>query len=185
MYISNSSHTKNLKSRSVFPIPYSLLPTLLALLLATLILAFLPTPTLAQDPSYDEVNDVASQMNCPTCVGVNLADCRTQTCEQWRGQIADLLAEGYTEQEVLDYFEARYGTRVLLEPPAHGPTLILWVLPVVALLAGGIWLAMVMRKWNQAKPITASAVAGVAPELNDSSVSDEYLTQVEQDLDLK
>lgn len=183
MYTSNDSNTKNLTKRSISLTPYSLLLPLLALLLATLFLASLPTPTLAQDPSYDEVNDVASQMNCPTCVGVNLADCRTQTCEQWRGQIADLLAEGYTEQEVLDYFEARYGTRVLLEPPAHGPTLILWVLPVVALLAGGIWLGLIMRKWNQAKPVTASV--STEPGLSASHVSDEYLEQVEQDLDLK
>ena len=161
----------------------SLLLTLSSVfLLINLILAH-PALTLAQDPSYDEVNDVASQMNCPTCVGVNLADCRTQTCEQWRGQIADLLAEGYTEQEVLDYFEARYGTRVLLEPPPHGPTLILWVLPVVALLAGGIWLGLIMRRWNQAKPVTASV--STEPGLSASHVSDEYLEQVEQDLDLK
>ncbi|MCB9078456.1 MAG: cytochrome c-type biogenesis protein CcmH [Anaerolineaceae bacterium] len=168
---------------SLLPTPYSLLLILLALLLATIILASLPTPTLAQEPSLDEVNDVAKQMNCPTCVGVNLADCRTQTCEQWRAQIADLLAEGYTEQEVLDYFETRYGTRVLLEPPTHGLTLILWVLPVVALLAGGIWLGLTMRKWNQAKLVTASTT--VEPGLNPPPISDAYLAQVEQDLDLK
>ena len=151
--------------------------------LALSILSILPTTTLAQEPSFDDINDVAKQMNCPTCVGVNLADCRTQTCEQWRDQIADLLAEGYTEQEVLDYFEERYGTRVLLEPPRHGTTLILWVLPVIALIAGGIWLAMMMRKWNQAQPVTASNASNEASALTDSHISDDYLKQVEEDLD--
>ncbi|MCB0211710.1 MAG: cytochrome c-type biogenesis protein CcmH [Anaerolineae bacterium] len=154
--------------------------TLTCLLLA-ISLIILPTPSLAQEPSLDDIDDVAKQMNCPTCVGVNLADCRTQTCEQWRDQIADLLAEGYTEQEILDYFEERYGTRVLLEPPRHGITLVLWVLPVVALIAGAIGLAMLMRKWNQPQPITVAA--DEASTLTDSHLSDSYLKQVEEDLD--
>lgn len=161
---------------------FSILPY--SLLLALFLLLALPALALAQEPGYDDVNDVAKQMNCPTCVGVNLADCRTQTCEQWRAQIADLLAEGYTQQEVLDYFETRYGTRVLLEPPRHGVTLLLWILPVVALLAGSVWLGLTMRKWNQVKLTTASSSPGSEPSLHGGlQISDEYLKQVEKDLD--
>lgn len=144
----------------------------------------LVNPALAQEPDYDHVNDIAEEMNCPTCVGVSLADCQTQTCEQWKGQIADLLAEGYSDQEVLDYFETQYGTRVLLEPPREGSTLALWVLPVVALLLGGSWLAYTMWKWNKLKPDPVAAAQEPAQAVG-ADAPDDYLQQVEKDLGLR
>jgi len=159
--------------------PRHLLLVTAYLLLATLFL--LPTAALAQEPDYDRINEIAEQMNCPTCVGINLADCRTQTCSQWRDQIADLVEEGYSDQEVLDYFSTQYGTQVLLEPPKSGSTLFLWVLPVVAILIGGGWLAYTMRRWKKDEP--APAAASPRPDSSGGAdVSDDYLSQVEKDL---
>lgn len=140
----------------------------------------LPATGLAQEPDYDRINEVAKQMNCPTCVGINLADCRTQTCQQWRDQIADLLEQGYSEQEVLDYFATQYGTQVLLEPPKQGSTLLLWVLPVAAILVGGGWLVYVLRRWNKNQPAVEAAAAPAAPPPGQKV--DDYLSQVEKDL---
>ena len=137
--------------------------------------------TLAQEPDYDRINQIARQMNCPTCVGVNLADCRTLTCEQWRGQINDLVQQGYSDQEVLDYFAGQYGTQVLLAPPKSGLTLALWVLPVLAVLAGGGWLVYILRRWN--RPGEAATVSASQPTLPEPSrTADDYLDQVERDL---
>ncbi|HMQ50974.1 MAG TPA: cytochrome c-type biogenesis protein CcmH [Anaerolineae bacterium] len=134
-----------------------------------------PTVAFAQEPTYDEVNEVAEQLNCPTCVGINLSDCQTQTCNQWRGQIGDLLAEGKTKQEILDYFALQYGNRVLLEPPVEGATILLWVLPVIALVAGVAWLGTILRDWkNPATP--APSAEPPAP------LADDYLKRVEEDL---
>jgi cytochrome c-type biogenesis protein CcmH/NrfF len=134
-----------------------------------------------EEPDYDRINQIARQMNCPTCVGVNLADCRTQTCEQWREQINDLIQQGYSDQEVLDYFAGQYGTQVLLEPPKSGSTLALWVLPILAVLAGGGWLVYILRRWNrQNTGATVSAGRSTLPE--PSGAGDDYLEQVERDL---
>jgi len=142
---------------------------------------------LAQEPTFDQVNEVAQQLNCPTCVGINLSDCRTQTCTQWKDQIKDLLAEGYTEQEVLDYFVTQYGVQVLQEPPKSGMTLALWVLPFIALIAGGAWLFVTLRGWsNKTEPVAVEATAHpsrVSPQSGD--IPDDYLTQVEKDLGIE
>lgn len=155
----------------IFIILYILLPTPYSLL---------PTPALAQEPQFNEINDIAKQLNCPTCAGQNLAECRTVTCEQWRGQINDLLKQGYSEQEVLAYFSTQYGTQVLQEPPRSGFTLILWVLPVVALLLGGGWLYYTLRDWSTPKQTVTPTAPGEA-----TTAEDYYLDQVEQDLGLK
>lgn len=124
-------------------------------------LALLAPVSLAQDPDYDAINRIAQKMNCPTCTGINLADCRTQTCAQWRDQIGDLLAKGMTEDEVLDYFVNQYGTQVLQEPPKSGFTLWLWVLPVLMIILGAGILFYTMRKW--ASPAAAPETVTVTP----------------------
>jgi cytochrome c-type biogenesis protein CcmH len=148
----------------VLPTPYSLLPVL------------------AQEGTdIDRVNEIAKELNCPTCTGINLSDCRTLTCEQWREQIGELVNEGYNDQEVLNYFSTRYGDQVLQEPPRRGFSLLIWILPVVALIGGGIWLVITLRKWRQEpEPITAAAT----PDAPAASQTDDYLKQVDQDIDI-
>src|SRR5512137_1926656 len=109
---------------------------------------------LAQTPNSDRVNEIAKKLNCPTCSGLNLADCRTQTCAQWRDQIGELVTQGYTDQEIIDYFSTRYGDQVLQEPPRRGFSLALWVLPVLALLGGVIWVGSMLRRWSKSLPLS-------------------------------
>lgn len=162
----------------------------LFLFLTLVCLFMLAGQVLAQDPepNYDRINEVAKDLNCPTCTGINLADCRTLTCEQWRDKIGELITEGYSDQEVLDYFSTRYGTQVLLEPPRTGFTMALWILPVIALLAGGGWLFYTIRGWrNQAGEVSGNsspAVNPTRPDVTDTQ-SDNYLSQVEKDLGLE
>jgi cytochrome c-type biogenesis protein CcmH len=149
--------------------------------------ALLSTPVLAQEEAdFDRVNEIAKQLNCPTCAGINLADCRTKTCEQWREQIGELVVDGYSDQEVLDYFSTRYGDQVLQEPPVRGFSLALWVLPVIALVVGGIWLAIILRRWRQPEPSPAAAgmaeIKPTEPVPDFSDGDDDYLQQVDQDL---
>lgn len=151
------------------------------LLLMTFLLTLFVVPILAQEPSMDEVNRVASKLNCPTCQSLNLEDCRTQTCDQWRDNIKDLLAQGYTEQEVLDWHIARFGVEVLQEPPKAGAGLLAWLLPAVGLLAGSTWLFFVIKRWSKnADPIPTEVGNGAVPD--NAGFDDEYLQRIEQDL---
>ena len=159
-------------------------------LLAVLAL-LLARPSFAQQPSADEINEVAKKLSCPTCTGINVADCPTETCAQWRAKIGELLAEGESEQEILDYFAARYGDHVLQVPPKRGFFVLVWVLPVVAIVAGLGWLAYLMRGWSQrSAAVTSEHAQGVemaaASDMADDADlpgEDEYLRRVEQDLE--
>lgn len=164
------------------------LRTVLNLILMMIGLVAFTEQALAQEPDFDRINAIAKDLNCPTCAGLNLADCRTQTCAQWRGQIGDLVQEGYSDQEVLDFFATRYGEQVLQAPPKRGFTLLLWVLPFIAILAAGGWLALAMRNWANSKRALATgsvAPAGPSQPVQESSDSaDDYLQQVDRDLGL-
>jgi cytochrome c-type biogenesis protein CcmH len=81
----------------------------------------------AQVPAPDEPTyRIAKQLNCPTCAGRNLADCPTETCAQWKAEIKAQLDAGKSAEEVLAYFQDRFGPTVLQEPPKSGITAPLW-----------------------------------------------------------
>lgn len=139
----------------------------------------LPTPvpgSVSRSVTSDEVNAIAKQMYCPVCENEPLDACRTAACQQWRAQIAQMLSEGQTEQQIKQYFVDRYGLRVLAQPPAEGNSLLLWVLPLVALVLGGGYVIVLMRRMRARGAVAA---AKAAP---DKSGRDEYLDRVEQDL---
>jgi cytochrome c-type biogenesis protein CcmH len=105
-----------------------------------------PPPT----PSADEVNAIAGNLYCPVCANVPLDVCGTAACAQWRQQIADLLGQGYSEQQIYDYFAAQYGQGVLAAPPARGLNWLVYILPPVAILLGAGLLWRNLRTWKQA-----------------------------------
>lgn len=86
--------------------------------------------------STDRADVLAERLRCPVCQGESVADSPSDTASAIRAQIEEMVGAGRSDTEILDYFVDRYGRWVLLDPPARGDTLLLWLLPVIGLLAG-------------------------------------------------
>lgn len=102
--------------------------------------------------------DIDAKLRCPVCQGVSISDSPSGMATKMREQVRDLVAKGYSEEQVISYFERSYGEFVRLEPPLRGLNVMLWILPGIVLL-GGAW--FVFRKANQALP--AAATPGTEP----------------------
>jgi cytochrome c-type biogenesis protein CcmH len=89
-----------------------------------------------------------------------LADSQSELSLQMRGVITEQLRAGKTDQQVIDYFVAKYGEWILLEPKARGFNLIAYFLPLIMLAAGMAVIYVSVRKWTRA---SASATASSAP----------------------
>jgi cytochrome c-type biogenesis protein CcmH len=140
----------------------------------------LPTPvpgSQTRTVTSDDVNAIAKQMYCPVCENEPLDACRTAACQQWRAQIAQMLSEGQTEAQIKQYFVDRYGLRVLAQPPAEGNSLLLWVLPLVALVIGGVYVTLLIRRMR-ARGVAAEAASSTPVKTG----GDAYVDRVEQDL---
>ena len=126
------------------------------LLILTLVTPVVFTTTIdvyAQNriPTDDEVNAIAKKLYCPVCPNTPLDVCETKACEDWRAQIRDQLANGWTEQQIIDYFVAQYGERVLAEPQRKGFTSLVWVLPMIAVLFGVMVVWLVLKSWKSGR----------------------------------
>jgi cytochrome c-type biogenesis protein CcmH len=127
-------------------------------------------------PSDDEVNAVAKQLYCPVCENIPLDVCPTQACAQWRETIRLKLADGWSEQQIKDYFVEQYGARVLATPPAEGLNWLVYVLPPAAFLVGAFLLFRSLRSWRHAA--AAAPSTPVAP----ASTDDPYVRRLEDEL---
>ena len=90
--------------------------------------------------------ELASLMRCPVCQGLSIADSPTILAQAMKSEVHDLLAAGYTEDQIIAYFEQSYGEFVRLEPKATGFNLVVWIAPVVALLIGAALIVSRLRK---------------------------------------
>lgn len=89
----------------------------------------------------DRVEALGKQLRCPVCQTVSVEESPSETAQAMREIIAEQVAAGRTDEEVISFFVDRYGEWVILEPPASGNTLVVWLLPPAALLAG-LWVAL-------------------------------------------
>jgi cytochrome c-type biogenesis protein CcmH len=86
-----------------------------------------PPTSLAQRAAH-----VASLVRCPVCDGLSVADSSAPIARDLRAEIRRQLAAGQSEAQVESALVARYGPSILLEPPAHGLSLAVWAIPLVA-----------------------------------------------------
>ena len=79
----------------------------------------------------DKVLELAYKLRCPVCQGLSVGESQSEISENMKGKIRELLAEGKTDNQVLDFFVNRYGEWILREPKKEGLDLLIWGLPVV------------------------------------------------------
>jgi cytochrome c-type biogenesis protein CcmH len=132
-----------------------------------------PTPPAVTD---NQVNAIARQMYCPVCENTPLDVCPTQACAEWRELIRDELAQGWSEQQIKDYFVQRFGARVLATPPATGLNWLVYVIPPIAFLAGAFLLYRAFQGFR--KPVAEASPKAAPQPVND----DPYIQQIEEEL---
>ncbi|MBC7875969.1 MAG: cytochrome c-type biogenesis protein CcmH [Anaerolineales bacterium] len=149
----------------------------LSLILTTLFTGFV----FAQDdtPTDNEVNKVAHQLYCPVCENTPLDVCPTEACRDWRELIRTMLAEGKTEDEILQHFVDQYGDRVLAQPPRTGLNWVIYIAPPLIILFGAIILFRSLKEWT--KPKVATPASGeVRSEA--SAKRDDYVARLEEEV---
>jgi cytochrome c-type biogenesis protein CcmH len=128
----------------------------------------------------DQVNEVAKQLWCPLCSGVRLDACELKACSQMKDVIGQKLAEGTDVQAIKNYFVAQYGPQVLGEPPMEGFNWLAWLLPVVAVVAGGLFVISRARKMVRTAPAIPTTQDTATP--SQPAAGDDYAHKLDEEL---
>jgi cytochrome c-type biogenesis protein CcmH len=101
------------------------------------IMAAILVVLVATNPSdADRVEFIGDRIKCPVCQGESIANSPSQMARDMMALVSERVAEGQSDEAIIDELLASYSGAVLLDPPAQGSTLVLWLAPLVALGLG-------------------------------------------------
>lgn len=92
-----------------------------------------------------DYRSLIQELRCPQCQNNNIADSNATIATDMRHKTLELLKQGKSKQEVVDYMVERYGNFVTYDPPLTPATILLWLLPI-ALILGGFGILFSRRK---------------------------------------
>ena len=84
----------------------------------------------------DRVETLSASIRCPFCNGESLAESPSGVAGDYRALIAERVAAGATDREIIDEFAENFGDSFILDTSTSPWSVALWVIPVVALLGG-------------------------------------------------
>ena len=121
-----------------------------------------PDEVMADPAKEARARELSRELRCMVCQNQSIDDSDATLAKDLRLLVRERIAAGDSNTQVLDYLVARYGEFVLLKPRFEAHTLILWLIPPLVLLGGGLGLWMHIRRRGRA----AEAVADTPVPLN-------------------
>lgn len=102
---------------------------------------------LADDPALEKkVNDITSELRCLVCQNQTIADSHADLAIDLKNQVRDMVRNGKTRDDVVNYMVARYGDFVRYRPPVKPTTYLLWAGPFLLLIGGLLILGVNLKK---------------------------------------
>lgn len=108
---------------------------------------------LAQEPlvfenqqQEDRFTQLTQELRCLVCQNQNLADSDAELAHDLRNEVYEMFQTGKTNDEIKQFMVQRYGDFVLYRPPVQTNTYLLWLGPLVLLLAGALILRSNIKK---------------------------------------
>ncbi len=140
---------------------------LVALLLAGPAVAAENIDTPLADPAAEaRARDISRTLRCLVCQNQSIEDSNAPLAQDLRQIVRERVQAGDDDEAVRHFLVARYGDWVLLKPPFKGATLLLWIGPVLILLAGGATVALLYRRQRRQAdappPLSAEEAARLA-----------------------
>ena len=108
---------------------------------------FVLVSVISADPvPEDRSLQIGKQVRCPACEGESIAESPSSYAADMMSYVRDLIDRGLSDEQVLDRLMASYPDSQRLDPPLRAGTLLLWLVPAAALIAGMGMAASRLRK---------------------------------------
>ena len=115
------------------------------LILMTLLLNF----SLASGVEKEvDQNTIHKNLRCLVCQGQSIADSNSDFAQTIKLVVKDLIKDGKTEREIYAFMSDKYGEWIVFKPELNKHNVVLWVLPYLALIFGGVIIFILVRRRN-------------------------------------
>ena len=100
---------------------------------------------LHSDEKIDE-SIIHKNLRCLVCQGQSIADSNSDFAMTLKMVVEDLIEQGKTEEEIYNFLSGKYGDWILYKPKLNLENFLLWSLPYLILLLGGLIILYLIRK---------------------------------------
>ena len=120
----------------------------------------------------------ALMCKCDDKCGKVLINCTCSTSDKTRVKLSKMLESGLTGEQIIKSQVDKYGETVLSAPTKFGFNLTAWVMPFVALIAGGVGVRKIINSWVGKKEELDSQ-----DETQEKSTPGKYSKRLQDELD--
>jgi cytochrome c-type biogenesis protein CcmH len=121
------------------------------LLIAESALALIETYEFSNPELEARYQHLSEELRCPKCQNQTIEDSNAPIAQDLRKLLYQQLEQGASDEEILDYMVARYGEFVRYRPRFGGTTAVLWIAPILLLLAAMVVLILTLRSRPEAR----------------------------------
>lgn len=108
---------------------------------------FVNTPEVSRAGSLLQDLENALMCKCDDKCGKVLINCTCSTSDKTRAKLSKMLESGLTVEQIIQSQVDEYGETVLSAPTKFGFNLTAWVMPFIALIAGGVGVRKIIGSW--------------------------------------
>lgn len=144
-----------------------LLPMLLAITLTlapSMVYAVQPDEIMSDATQEARARALSRELRCMVCQNQSIDDSDAPLARDLRLLVRERIAAGLTDAQVMDFLVSRYGEFVLLKPRVESRTLLLWLIPPMVLVGGGIALWFNNRRRARGNPDGEGASFQLTPD---------------------
>jgi cytochrome c-type biogenesis protein CcmH len=105
----------------------------------------------------DAAREIEDSLIAPCCWSQPVSQHDSEIAQQIRNEVSNMVAAGKSRDEILDFYVARYGERILVTPRAKGFNVLVYVLPWAALPLGAWILVLLLKRLRSPAPSPAPA----------------------------
>jgi cytochrome c-type biogenesis protein CcmH len=120
-------------------------------------------PLFAAPATSDATRRIQDRFVAPCCWQENLAFHRSPVADEMRAEVSQLVNSGKSENEIVEFYVARYGERILREPRGN---LGLWlkVTPFAIVTLAAAMLAWFIWRLTSKSKVVNPVARGLAPD---------------------
>jgi len=105
-----------------------------------------PDEVMADPAKEARARELSRELRCMVCQNQSIDDSEAPLARDLRLLVRERIAGGDSDAQVIDFLVARYGEFVLLKPRLERQTLLLWAVPPLVLIVGGLALWIEARR---------------------------------------
>jgi cytochrome c-type biogenesis protein CcmH len=124
----------------------------------------------------EKAREIEDNLIAPCCWSQPVSQHYSEVAEQIRKEVREMVAAGKSRDEILDYYVAKYGERILAAPPAKGFSSLAYILPWGALMVGAWLLVLLIKKLRSPAP---SPTPASLPDARYASVIEKEIKELE------